>query len=260
MKLCVAQTDIVWENKTENMSRCRELMGSAAERGAELIVFPELSLTGFTMNAELSEPADGETVRFFAQCSREYGIAAAFGFACKDGERVLNRLCVADGGAVIAEYDKLHPFSYGGEDKVYSSGDKPVCAQVRGLNVGITVCYDLRFPELYQHLSESCPLIIVSANWPDSRSLHWKTLLQARAIETQSYFAGCNRCGSGGGLSYSGDSAIISPEGIVLASAQPYAEQLIFAEISAGECDSVRKNFPVKNDRMKQLYRDFYNR
>ena len=258
MKLCVAQTDIVWQNKTENMSHCRSMICSAAEQGAELIVFPELSLTGFSMNADLSEESDGETVRFFEQCSREYGTAVVFGYACRVAERIFNRLCVADNGAVIAEYDKLHPFSYGGENSVYSAGDKLVSARVRGIELGLTVCYDLRFPEIYQKLSDSCSLIVVSANWPDSRRKHWSTLLRARAIETQTYIAGCNRCGKGDGLNYSGDSAVISPNGDAIASAEMYEQQLIYAEIDAGVCSAARKDFPVRNDRRQQLYRDFY--
>ncbi len=233
-------------------------MQKAAEKGAQFVVFPELSLTGFTMNSVLAEPPDGETVQFFTDASRELGIAAAFGFACKHDGIITNRLCVAYNGIITAEYDKLHPFSYGGECSVYSPGSCLAATEVCGETVGLTICYDLRFPELYQALSRRCSLIIVIANWPVKRSDHWKALLKARAIENQCYITGCNRCGNGGGLSYSGDSAVYSPTGELICAAQPYDEQLIFADIRREECDKVQRSFPLKNDRRLDLYRDFY--
>lgn len=258
MKLCIVQSDIVWENKPANRSRCRTAMETAAEQGAQLVVFPELSLTGFTMNSVLAEPPDGNTVQYFNDISRELGIAAAFGFACEHDGIITNRLCIADSGKISAEYDKIHPFSYGGECSVYSAGNRLAAAEVRGEAVGLTICYDLRFPELYQALSRSCSLVIAIANWPDKRSEHWKALLKARAIENQCYIAGCNRCGYGGGLGYSGDSAVYSPSGELICAAEPYKEQLIFAEVNREKCAEVQGSFPLKNDRRLDLYRDFY--
>lgn len=258
LKICVAQTNIVWENKSKNLRRCRDFIKTAAENGSRLIVFPELSLTGFTMNSSLAEAPGGETVRQFSHLSQEFGIAVGFGFACRESDRITNRFCIADNGGIIAGYDKLHPFSYGGECAVYSPGNHLETVELSGETLGLTVCYDLRFPEIYQKLSESCSLILVIANWPDSRSDHWKTLLKARAIENQCFIAGCNRCGSGGGLNYSGDSAVYAPTGELVGASEPYAEQLIYAEISGEECRKIRSGFPVKKDRRIDLYRDFY--
>ena len=258
MKLCLVQSDIVWENKQANMSRCRASMEQAGEQGAQLVVFPELSLTGFTMNPALAEPEDGGTAEFFVETTRELGIAAGFGFACVHDGVITNRFCIADRGVITAEYDKLHPFSYGGECGVYSPGNRLVTAEVCGETVGLTVCYDLRFPEVYQALSESCSAILVIANWPDKRSEHWKTLLKARSIENQCYIAGCNRCGNGGGLNYSGDSAVFSPAGELICAAEAYKEQMIFADVRREVCASVQGSFPVKQDRRRDLYRDFY--
>ena len=260
MKICVAQTDIVWENKADNFEKCRRFTEQAAERGSRLVVFPELSLTGFTMDGSLAEPPDGETVQRFSELSQKSGAAVGFGFACRENGRITNRFCIVDGGQVIAQYDKLHPFSYGGECALYSPGGRLVTAELSGETVGLTICYDLRFPEIYQKLSETCSLILVIANWPDSRSSHWKTLLRARAIENQCYIAGCNRCGSGGGLGYFRGSAVYSPAGELAAASEPYKEQLVFAEISGEECRKIQSGFPVKKDRRFEIYRDFYVR
>lgn len=257
LKLCLAQTDIVWEDKSANMHKAREILSEAAYQGAELVVFPELSLTGFSMNSSLAEPPLGETAEFFAENTQKYGIAAAFGFACAHDGVITNRMCIADNGDITAEYDKIHPFSYGGECSVFSGGNQLCIADIHGVRTGLTICYDLRFPEIYQALSVECALILVAANWPDKRRMHWDTLLRARAVENQCYIAGCNRFGNGGGLYYSGGSAVYSPGGEVISAADDRSS-LVFAEIDSGECRRVRSEFPVKNDRKPELYRDFY--
>ena len=258
VRLCLSQMDICWEDKGKNLLAAEKMMRSAASDGADLIVFPELSLTGFTMDRTLAEAPGGFTESAFRELSAKHGIAACFGFACRTGEVITNRCCAVSGGETIAVYDKIHPFSYGGECAVYSAGSTLAKFELSGEVIGLTICYDLRFPEIYQALSEECSLIVNIASWPDKRSEHWKTLLKARAIETQSYIAGCDRCGSGGGLDYSGDSAVYSPEGKPISQAEPYKEQLIFAQIDHSECGRVRNGFPVKNDRRTELYRDFY--
>ncbi len=258
MKLCVAQMDISRENKAENLLKCEGFVKEASENSADLIVFPELTLTGFSMNREIAETPDGDTVRDFAALSKQYGIAVGFGFACKSGEVITNRFCIASGGDIIVKYDKIHPFSYGGETAVYTAGNSLATVELCGVRVGLTICYDLRFPELYMELSRKCHLIINIANWPDSRCMHWLTLLKSRAIECQSYIAGCNRCGSGNGLIYLGESGIYAPTGLRMVSGGIGDEKLIYAEVSAAECENIRAEFPVKNDRRNDLYRDFY--
>lgn len=259
MRLCVVQTDIAWEDKKKNMEKFSGLIGEAAEQGAELVIFPELSLTGFSMNSGLSEPEDGETVRFFCGESQKHGIAIGFGYAHRAGDRIYNRYCIADSGTVTARYDKLHPFSYGGEAEVFTAGNELCTVDVRGVTVGLTICYDLRFPELYQALADRCQLIINAANWPEQRSAHWNALLKARALECQCYIAACNRVGSDPGNCYSGQSRIYDPEGIRIACViMEYKQDLLFADISGERCAAAREEFPVRKDRRRDLYRNFY--
>lgn len=282
MRICLAQTDIVWEDKAANMRCCRELLAEAAEAGADVVVFPELSLTGFTMNAALAEEENGFAVQSFCEATwtlrkptpkgdtmspnrasaatKEPSLAAIFGFACRSGGVITNRVCLAQNGAIKAAYDKIHPFSYGGESAVYSGGERLVTVPLCGMTAGFSICYDLRFPEMFQALSQSCDVIFVTANWPDSRSYHWDTLLRARAVENQCYIAGCNRCGDDGcGLHYSGGSMICSPTGEVIARADSGA-QLVYADISAEEVAAVRRAFPLKADRRCKLYKTFYDK
>lgn len=259
MRVCAAQYDIVWEDKSANMRICEKFFCEAKKNGAELIVFPEMSLIGFSMDKSLSEKESGNTVNFFSRCAVEYNINCVFGFAEMDEDRLYNRLvfCSKDGKAEI-RYSKIHPFSYGGECDVYTGGEKVSMFSLGDINFGMTICYDLRFPELYQFLSVNCGCIIVSANWPRSRREHWLTLLKARAIENQCYVIGCNRIGFGGGIEYSGDSCIISPDGTVIDIAEANTEKLITADISSEVVAKLRRTFPVKQDRRNKIYRNFY--
>lgn len=240
------------------MLKCRAALKEAALRGAELAVFPEMALTGFSFDERLAD-SDGLTLRFFSECSRECSVSCAFGYSVSEGGRLYNRLSVTSAdGALLGSYDKIHPFSFSGEDKVFTAGERAVTVNIGEVCFGLAVCYDLRFPELFGRLSQQAECLIVSANWPKSRRAHWQTLLKARAIETQSYVIGCNCCGERNGLEYSGDSAVIAPDGSVLAQAQAGAEQLIFADISRESVSRLRREFPVRNDRKNHLYRNFY--
>lgn len=258
MNICVFQPDTVWEDKQANMLRCGQAVKEAALGGAELAVFPEMTLTGFTLNTEAAD-SSGDTVRFFSECSKERSVSCAFGYSARERDKLFNRLTLVDKtGAVLRSYDKIHPFSYCGEDSVFTAGGKAATARLGGMTFGLAICYDLRFPELFGELAKTADCIIVIANWPEKRREHWRTLLKARAIETQCYIVGCNRCGSGNGLYYSGDSAVYAPDGRLIAQAEQGREQLIFADISSGVVKAVREDFPVRNDRRVDLYRNFY--
>ncbi len=257
MKICICQMDIIWENKSENMQKCGRMIADAKMNGAEAIVFPELTLTGFTMNTAFAEYIDGPTVQFFCDMSRLYEIVCVFGCAISEQGSVYNQLVVTSKDGVLCRYSKLHPFSYGGESNYYAAGSSEEIIQLSDVAFGLTICYDLRFPELYQQLSKKAECIIVSANWPLSRSAHWDTLLRARAIENQCYIVGCNRCGNGNGILYGGGSIVISPDGSIISEADNY-EQLIYADINTCIVNEVRMGFPLKSDRRTEIYRRYY--
>ena len=178
-------------------------------------------------------------------------------------------------------YAKIHPFTYGGEDEHYEGGGSLKQVQVEDIRVSLSVCYDLRFPYVFWPLAETTDLYLIPANWPAKRRHHWQSLLVARAIENQAYVAGINRVGTGGGIRYCGDSAIISPLGETICSASsppdqapsststpPLAqadpasspenddsppaeagETILYAEINPEEVAAVRSRFPFIQDR-----------
>ncbi|MGN0154452.1 MAG: carbon-nitrogen family hydrolase [Lachnospiraceae bacterium] len=261
MKVGLTQMDIVWEDKEKNMEKARKLMEQAAKQGVELLVFPEMTLTGFTMNTSLAgeEMLFSPTLRFFKETSRQYHMAMAFGFVEDFGEEYYNKLMIVSEGRVIYDYDKIHPFNYGEEGKHYIGGHEVKTASLKDMEISGFVCYDLRFPEIFQAVSGQADMILVIANWPKERVLHWETLLRARAIENQCYIIGVNRVGKGNGLEYMESSMAFDPMGERLTKAHSKSE-LMVVDVDAENVRELRRQYPFKEDRQMDLYETFYNK
>lgn len=251
MKLGLVQYNPEWENKSVNKEKIfRLLEGLKSE--PDFLIFPEMTLTGFTMNVKLGEIFDlnqSETLKFFSDLSKNYSVNLIGGFIEKENEKFFNTLFVIDRvGNVKTKYRKIHLFSFAGEDRHYHSGSKPELVQIENLKVGLSICYDLRFPELFRtYAKEKVELIINIANWPDSRIDHYVHLLKARAIENQCFVAGVNRVGYGKKDYYDGRSSVFDPLGNELISVKD-EERIIIAEIDLTKIDDVRKKFPFLND------------
>ena len=264
MKIALTQMDIVWEEKEKNKAVCERLVKEAARHQAELIVFPEMTLTGFTMKPEKygENQKNSKTERFFQTLSEKYKTAIIFGYIEEKEEHYYNMLAMTDGDKMLMKYAKIHPFSYGEESRHYSGGKSIESARFQDLSIGGFICYDLRFPEIFQISSKRSEVIFVIANWPESRVEHWSTLLKARAIENQCYIVGVNRTGEGNGLYYQPSSMVFDPYGRKI----EYREQkkggytdkteLLYAEIEAQVVRKYRKEFLVKADRRENLYRE----
>lgn len=256
MKIALVSLHQVWQQKDSNMELCRKYIRLASEKVADLVIFPEMTLTGFTMDIGLAEdPYKSESAAFFQHESSVQKIAVAYGLSVKSGDKATNDLVFLNkNGDKLTSYSKIHPFSYSGEDNYYSPGNKIESVEIADANIGLTICYDLRFPELFQALSKKCNIIITIANWPEKRVKHWETLLEARAIENQCYMVGVNRIGTdGNNLRYSRSSAIVDPEGCRLT---PYytSDDMDIYEVQLEKAEIYRKSFPVKKDRRRDLY------
>ena len=129
---------------------------------------------------------------------------------------------------------------------------------LNGMELSGFVCYDLRFPEIFQAVSDRADMILVIANWPKERALHWETLLRARAIENQCYIIGVNRTGKGNGLEYMESSMAFDPSGERLTKAHSKAE-LMVVDVEPDKVAKIRKAFPFKKDRQLELYESFYH-
>jgi predicted amidohydrolase len=254
VKIALASFDQLWGDKIGNYLICRKLAKEAAAQGAELLVFPEMTLTGFFLDLDsvLEPEGDSETIRCFQELASDFQLTAIFGVCVKSSRDGLprNYMCIArpDGSSSFV-YAKIHTFSHAGENKVMSNGEKISFLDIGGERFGAAICYDLRFPALFTALSENCIGTIVIANWPTSRSNHWFALMKARAIENQMFMVGANRVGTdGNGICYSRTSCIVKPTGDFETPIFTKRELDIF-EVDISTVKRYRETFPTFGDR-----------
>jgi predicted amidohydrolase len=253
MRIAAIQHDIDWCDRNATFDRLRPLIHTAVVAGARLIVLSEMFSTGFAVGDDIAEPEGGPSAAFLTEQARHHGVW--IGGSCPerptsgdDDPRPYNSFVLAAPDGSTHRYRKIHPFTFAGEHRHFRAGDQWVTLEVEGLRVSLFVCYDLRFANEFWALAPTTDVYLIPANWPEARRHHWRSLLVARAIENQAYVVGCNRVGSGGGLDYSGDSAIVDPLGEVLASAA-HTQSVLLADVTAERVAEVRERFPFLPDR-----------
>jgi omega-amidase len=259
LRISLVQTILHWENKTANLEMLERKIDGISGK-PELIVLPEMFSTGFSMNKEiLAETMDGPTVSWLRKSALRKGAIITGSMIAKDETasetRFYNRMIWMLPNGEFAFYDKRHLFAYGTEDQHYSAGNKRLIASVNGWKVNLQICYDLRFPvwlrQSPKEQTSAAPeydLLIVSANWPLARSLAWRTLLQARAIENQCYVIGVNRTGHDGrGLEYGGESMVLGPSGepVKILGA---ADEIFSHTLTRDTLDELRTRLPFWRD------------
>lgn len=251
LTITTIQTILHWENKATNLKMLEEKINSIKEK-TEIVVLPEMFSTGFSMKPEqLGETMEGETVQWMKRIAGKKKIILTGSVIIEEEGNYYNRLIWMLPNGQYGFYDKRHRFAFAGEDEHYTAGNKRLIASVKGWRINLLVCYDLRFPVwARQQQSEGMEydVLIYVANWPERRSHAWKTLLQARAIENQSYVVGVNRVGDdGNNIHYSGDSMIIDPLGEVLYQ-KKNDEDVFTITLEKSHLDTVREKFPFWKD------------
>jgi len=251
MKIAICQYDMAWEDKEANKGKISKLMDACSKKGqAEWLVFPEMTLSAFSMNRVVATLSPGDEA-FFGDLARKHGLAVSYG-GVQDG---FNKLITLDKtGRKISEYSKIHLYSFGKEDQGYRPGEKQTTFALGGLSVTPAICFDLRFPYLFWRTAEQTDLFVVIASWPMRRAEHWMTLLRARAVENQAYVVGVNRIGvEPSGVEYSGNSMIFDPLGKVVLDCVSN-EGVFIAETDAdkGLVSKTRERFPFFKDRRKE--------
>jgi predicted amidohydrolase len=260
------QPDLQWEDKSTNLRRLEEKIDGIAER-TELVILPEMFSTGFSMRPELlAERMDGPTVDWMRTMAARKKIILTGSVIIEEEGKYFNRLIWMLPNGQYGYYDKRHRFAYAGENEHYSAGHKRLIASVKGWKVLLLVCYDLRFPVWSRQAPQeraAAPgdaghpqdtreleydLIIYVASWPQRRSLAWKTLLQARAIENQAYVIGVNRVGNdGNNIAHTGDSMIIDPLGEILYH-EVDKEDVFTLTLQKDQLETTRQRFPFWKD------------
>ncbi len=261
MRLGLVSLDQRWEDKSANQQRCAMLAAESMRLRCDMVVFPEMTLTGFSMNVgkTMEDIHSSATLAWFGKLARDTETSIVFG-ACLMGcgsPRPRNVVCLArPDGITTVLYAKIHIFTFAGEDAVLEPGDQLGFALLGMARVGAAVCYDLRFPELYAALAPDCDLVITIANWPDRRIAHWRSLLVARAIENQCIMVGVNRIGTdGNGLRYEKSSMVVAPEGEVLAPVLCSGDELDVYDVDLAAVARYRAEFPTVRDKRPALYR-----
>ncbi|MGI8956993.1 MAG: nitrilase-related carbon-nitrogen hydrolase [Chthoniobacterales bacterium] len=260
MKIAVAQIACTLGDLAANARKLRDFAERAKEAGAELVVFPEMADTGYAMEVirKQARPWSEGVVPELQEAARTLSLAIISGVSEKEGDAIYNSQVVIDAtGAIVAKYRKTHLFAPIEEDKCCTPGGRLVSVDFAPLKVGLTICYDLRFPEIYRSLAveQGANTFIISSAWPFPRVEHLRVLATARAIENQSYVVLSNRVGKDDGVPFCGSSAVIDPYGVVVAGASADREELIVAEISHEVLEQVRARMTVFAHRRPELYR-----
>jgi predicted amidohydrolase len=262
MKIAVAQISCSLGDPEANLSKVRDFSRRAKDVGAELIVFPEMTDTGYSMPV-IQKHADEWNSGFVSglrEIASQLSIAIVSGVSERDGSSIYNSQVLVDAkGDVLAKYRKTHLYAVAPveEQACFAPGDEFVSFALGDLRFGFSICYDLRFPEMYRKLvtEQNVGAFLISSAWPFPRDEHFHVLAQARAIENQSYVVASNRVGKDDDLWFCGNSAIIDPRGVVIAAASPDREELIHADLSQELVDSVRQRVESLAHRREDLYR-----
>lgn len=252
LTVTLVQANQIWEDKQANLDHYSVLLAQIDT--TDLVILPEMFHTGFSMNAEkLAETMeDSEGLDWLKNKSKEFNAAFYTSLIIKENGKYYNRGVFVHPEGKIETYDKRKSFGLAGEDEVYTAGTERKIVNYKNWNIQLQICYDLRFPEISRnHLINESPLydlLIYAANWPEKRSLHWKSLLVARAIENQAYVVGVNRVGMDGkSLNYSGDSMLIDLLGNTNM-LTPSNVEVKSVQISYNDLSESRKSLPFLKD------------
>lgn len=246
MKVTIFQSDILWGDISANLVRSDETVDGCP--GSDLYVFPEMFTTGFCVEPEgVAESVEGETLKWMKSKAVQTGAAIAGSVpVCQDG-KFYNRFYFVKPDGSVAQYDKKHLFTYGGEHHHFTAGDKRVIVEWKGVRILLEICYDLRFP-MWARNRKDYDMIIYVASWPTPRVEAWKALLTARAIENQCFVAGVNRVGNDPSNRYCGGSRLVDPYGKIMAACEDGVEMAVTADIDMEMLNAFREKFPVLND------------
>jgi predicted amidohydrolase len=253
LKITIVQFDQIWEDISANYESIERILQNLPE--TDVIVLPEMFHTGFSMNTNLAQEwSNNEALAVLSNWSKKYNAAFYTSFMVRENQQFFNRGVFVEPSSKVTHYDKRRSFGLGGEDKVFTEGTIETIVDFKGWKLNLQICYDLRFPELIRNRIEvtgepAYDVLLYVANWPSKRTFHWKTLLQARAIENQCYTIGVNRIGiDGNNLIYSGSSAIYNGLGETLVELNEQ-ESVQTVVLSKSDIQNLRIQLPFLKDK-----------
>lgn len=216
LRITTVQSELTWENISANLLRFEDKLAHLKDK-TDLIILPEMFTTGFSMlTKKLAEKMSGQTMDWFTEQAQKLNTVITGSFIAEENGQYFNRLIWMRPDGTFSQYDKRHLFTLAKEHEHYAPGEQRLIVELKGWKICPLICYDLRFP-VWARNNVNYDLLLYMANWPITRSHHWKSLLTARAIENQSYTIGVNRVGKdGNAYIYSGDTSIIDYSGNIL--------------------------------------------
>jgi omega-amidase len=263
--IAVGQWPVV-SRKDENLERAETFLRDAAREGAALCVLPEMFQTPYELDAmeRAAEPADGPTLTRIRDAARDLRLHVVAGsFPERDGSAIYNAsFLIGPDGAVIGRHRKIHLFDVSLEEvkvkesAVLSPGDAPLVAELPFCRLGVAICYDVRFPEVFRFF-ESSRVDVIALPAAFSRTTgaaHWHLLLRSRAVDCQAYVAAaCPAPLDGAKYVTFGHSLVVDPWGTILREAGEGSETVI-ARLDAKLLERVRRELPVLVHRRPDLY------
>ena len=257
IRISLAQINIAFGKPETNLEKALSFADKAHHTGCDLFLLPELWHSGYDLqNSRKHALASAEALGMMADVSRQYGIVCGGSLIEKSGDNFYNTFyCIQPGGETPDTYRKIHLIHLFDEHRWFKPGQYLQKTTLPWASAGMAICYDLRFPEMFRVYSGAdLPIVLIVAQWPIQRIEHWRVLLQARAIENQVFIAAANCVGKSGPATLGGRSAIISPQGEILAEGNHDHEELVQATIDLEQIEFVRQKLPALKDRRPSAY------
>jgi omega-amidase len=246
-KIALAQMNVEYGNVQKNILTAKKFISEAINQRCDLVMLPELWSTGFDYH-HLEEYSDlnFSLINDFQKLSNDSEITICGSFIEKLGCQYFNSFNTLQPNVPRTRYFKNHLFKIMHEDKYFTPGELSIPFKSSLGQTGMSICYDLRFPEFFLDLRlHDAEVFLLSAHWPIARITHWDILLQARAIENQAYMIAVNSVGQSGKENYGGHSALIAPDGEIIIRAPADEEGLFVAEIDPSRVRSLREKFDM---------------
>ncbi|MCD6425387.1 MAG: carbon-nitrogen family hydrolase [Anaerolineales bacterium] len=257
ISLALAQLDLKRGDPENNFLKAQEAVLQASNQGAEIVLLPELWASGFDLDhtrVYASSLGEGWFARMRDLAAENEIALGGSMIEKKQGEYFNTFVLYNKDGDLLGSYRKIHLFQKLQEDIHFAGGNQIVVVDSPWGKLGLAICYDLRFPEIFRSCAvQGAELILLVAEWPLKRIEHWKILLQARAIENQCFIAAVNKAGISQGAALGGNSAVVSPMGEFLALGGEN-EELLQADLDLDEVSKIREWMPVFDDRRPGVY------
>jgi len=270
MRVALGQIECVVGDIDANVAFMTAMIQNAAAQGCAAVWFPELADTGYALRAmpKLAGAWPGPAYNALSAAAQKHRIAVGAGLSERVGNTLYNALVVFNAeGQRIGHYRKAHLFAAGQVNEATcftpasSGAPNHQTTEViqpngaTGLTHGLSICYDLRFPELYRQRTEQGATVLVNTTaWPMARETHWDILTRARAVENQAYFLGVGRVGTDEGIPFAGRSRVIAPTGEIIAEASVTNPELLVADLDPQAAATFRAAVPALAARRRDLF------